>query len=312
MSIIIIIAEGNRMIEISFWVFLGSLLAGFASMLLSLFIYLKYRKIAIIFYIFFLISLFCIILFFFFYLFGGIATADGVMRGDKSLEILQFAGSYGFIAVAPYFYHYILGLRLSRVKIIVTICIDIVLLACSVIFYLTRIPEIGYFVLIPALAVSILYGLILILRNLPSIADKRLSRALKTFLWVSAGFFPLILLDMLDTRLFGVVLFPGGFFALPLYYLVLNILSIVFTMVYFNRPAYLRGGQLTPFFTGVYGITAREGEIILRLIDGASNREIGEKLFISYKTVENHIYNIYQKTGVKNRIELFNLILSNR
>ena len=37
---------------------------------------------------------------------------------------------------------------------------------------------------------------------------------------------------------------------------------------------------------------------------------IGEKLFISTTTVKNHIYHIYQKTGVTNKIQLINLINS--
>jgi two-component system response regulator DegU len=35
-----------------------------------------------------------------------------------------------------------------------------------------------------------------------------------------------------------------------------------------------------------------------------SNREIEKELFISLSTVKNHVYNIFQKLGVKNRYEL--------
>ena len=44
------------------------------------------------------------------------------------------------------------------------------------------------------------------------------------------------------------------------------------------------------------------------MIKGHSNRLIGEKLFISASTVKNHIYHIYQKTGVDNKIQLLNLL----
>lgn len=57
-----------------------------------------------------------------------------------------------------------------------------------------------------------------------------------------------------------------------------------------------------------YSITQREKEIIKMILGGASNKDIEDKLFISSSTVRNHIYNIYQKLGIQNRIELINLI----
>lgn len=51
-------------------------------------------------------------------------------------------------------------------------------------------------------------------------------------------------------------------------------------------------------------ITKREKEIIELLAHGLSEKEIGEKLFISPKTVNNHLDNIRKKTGVSKNIEL--------
>ncbi|MFT5701580.1 MAG: LuxR family maltose regulon positive regulatory protein [Desulforhopalus sp.] len=48
-------------------------------------------------------------------------------------------------------------------------------------------------------------------------------------------------------------------------------------------------------------LTKREIEILLILSTRLSNAEIAEKLFISPETVKRHLYNIYQKFGVKNR-----------
>ncbi len=56
-----------------------------------------------------------------------------------------------------------------------------------------------------------------------------------------------------------------------------------------------------------HGISPREGEIIQLLLAGSTNTEIGEVLCISSSTVKNHVYNVYRKTGVRNRIELANL-----
>ena len=55
-------------------------------------------------------------------------------------------------------------------------------------------------------------------------------------------------------------------------------------------------------------ISEREREIIRLVALGLGNREIGKKLFISPKTVKNHITSIYAKTGARNRVQLANLI----
>lgn len=55
-----------------------------------------------------------------------------------------------------------------------------------------------------------------------------------------------------------------------------------------------------------HGITRREREIIRGILEGKSNKEIVDELIISERTVETHVYNIYRKLGVKNRIQLMN------
>jgi DNA-binding CsgD family transcriptional regulator len=61
-------------------------------------------------------------------------------------------------------------------------------------------------------------------------------------------------------------------------------------------------------FMARYKITKREEEVIRELCSGKSNREISESLFISLQTVKDHVYRIYQKTDVRNRVQLINLI----
>jgi DNA-binding CsgD family transcriptional regulator len=56
-----------------------------------------------------------------------------------------------------------------------------------------------------------------------------------------------------------------------------------------------------------YGITGREREIIELICAGRTNQEIADRLFISLATVKDHNYNIFRKTGVRNRVELTNL-----
>lgn len=62
-------------------------------------------------------------------------------------------------------------------------------------------------------------------------------------------------------------------------------------------------GRLEPDLTAI-GLTRREAEIAPNAARGLSSREIGERLGISTRTVENHLARIYQKLGVGNRVEL--------
>jgi len=51
-------------------------------------------------------------------------------------------------------------------------------------------------------------------------------------------------------------------------------------------------------------LTEREQEIARLVAEGATNREIAQLLFLSPKTVERHVSNIFKKVGVRNRAEL--------
>jgi len=58
-----------------------------------------------------------------------------------------------------------------------------------------------------------------------------------------------------------------------------------------------------------YGITGREIEIITLVCRGKTNREIADDLCISPQTVKDHNYNIFRKTGIKNRTQLARLFM---
>ena len=48
-------------------------------------------------------------------------------------------------------------------------------------------------------------------------------------------------------------------------------------------------------------LTAREAEVLSRLAGGQTNSEIAEELFVSVRTVERHVANIYAKIGTRGR-----------
>jgi len=51
-------------------------------------------------------------------------------------------------------------------------------------------------------------------------------------------------------------------------------------------------------------LTSREAEVAKWLVNGLSNQEISEKMFVSVRTVKAHLTSIFKKTGCRNRLEL--------
>ena len=54
---------------------------------------------------------------------------------------------------------------------------------------------------------------------------------------------------------------------------------------------------------GAGTLTKREAEILQLLAAGLSNPEIGDRLYITRKTVETHVGNLLAKLGLRNRAE---------
>ncbi|OBH03065.1 MULTISPECIES: LuxR C-terminal-related transcriptional regulator [unclassified Mycobacterium] len=72
-----------------------------------------------------------------------------------------------------------------------------------------------------------------------------------------------------------------------------------------------RGEMRTPAVSAAASplpITAREREIVTLVTAGLSNRQIAEKLFVSVRTVEGHVYRIFGKLGIEDREQLVELI----
>lgn len=66
----------------------------------------------------------------------------------------------------------------------------------------------------------------------------------------------------------------------------------------FNRLAVRQNEK-----AGSRGLTRREMDVLQLVAKGSSNREIAQMLFISEKTVKNHLTSIFQKLGVQDRTQ---------
>lgn len=87
------------------------------------------------------------------------------------------------------------------------------------------------------------------------------------------------------------------------YTLTLPIISILFTRMLFSLK--------DDFNYLISHLTRQEQRITALIKEGFSNKEIAHELSISEHTVKNHIYNIFRKMGVQNRVMLCNILDTN-
>ena len=64
------------------------------------------------------------------------------------------------------------------------------------------------------------------------------------------------------------------------------------------------GAAVLTTVDAVVPLTSRELEIVLLVADGLSTKETAERLYLSARTVSNHLQNAYTKLGVSKRSDL--------
>lgn len=97
----------------------------------------------------------------------------------------------------------------------------------------------------------------------------------------------------------------------PFKLMVKGVSAMLDNELWFSREAmsaFLLGKQNRPadpalVEEGQNELSQREKEILLMLAAGATNKDIAQKLFLSLNTVKSHIYNIYKKIDVPNRLQ---------
>jgi DNA-binding NarL/FixJ family response regulator len=70
-----------------------------------------------------------------------------------------------------------------------------------------------------------------------------------------------------------------------------------------KAPAAPREGGSSEAQDALDALSVREREVLRHLAEGRTDREIGEQLGISPRTVETHVGSILHKLGVRNRAE---------
>lgn len=127
---------------------------------------------------------------------------------------------------------------------------------------------------------------------------------------ISVTFLPLIITFPLDLVFFREHTFKIAYLSFSIFVVYLYFFISRHYFQDFETPC--PGEQIPQSFLEQQGVSSREQEIIVLLVEGKTNREIGERLFISENTVKTHVKNIYGKLEVSNRVQLFSLLRGTR
>jgi two-component system, NarL family, response regulator LiaR len=69
------------------------------------------------------------------------------------------------------------------------------------------------------------------------------------------------------------------------------------------------GHQPVPWPGSSRGLTARQSEVVALLLQGLSNQEIAESLFVDVNTVKTHLRHAYKALGVRSRAQALAMLL---
>lgn len=96
------------------------------------------------------------------------------------------------------------------------------------------------------------------------------------------------------------------------YYLFFNMTSFYYFMKIIFDKNINKEDPATLLFIQKFNLSQSEKTVLLYALQGMTYKEMAEKLFISVRTVETHLYRMYKKTGARNKAELTALYKSHQ
>lgn len=104
--------------------------------------------------------------------------------------------------------------------------------------------------------------------------------------------------------------FPIGIYLTPVSLLILSLFSIIRSLKLLVPKEY-KNKDVRKTLYKIYNLTPREIDVALILSEGKQNKEIAAILFISKRTVDRHVENIYKKTKTNSKAQFISLFFSN-
>ncbi|MBN2738434.1 MAG: response regulator transcription factor [Spirochaetales bacterium] len=299
----------NDLIFISY---ILAVIIGGISIFSSIIVYMYYRKKWLFSFILTLASFYAIIFFYtgfhFFYQYSEKPIAE-----MNSVFIVTLAYLTGLLI---FFLFRTLDIIFIKIKNLKNLIIQIILLFLY--FFLITLDLILFrklvlFGILILLVTALTVGTIRVWLNRKLFKTDSLLRIVPCLFLSFMIFTPLEILEYIFRQhdLFKQSDFPVGAVSLSLYTLVFGSFNLIFNI----KQLLINSAERT--FAPIsekyrhYGISKREIQVINLMKEGLSNKEIADKLTVSIRTVDKHLYNIYNKCQVNNRVELIQVLNSN-
>lgn len=157
--------------------------------------------------------------------------------------------------------------------------------------------------------IMLVYSLVAAAMNYRHLVEPVRKKLALRFLLSFGILLPFIFYDLLVTMLFSPLLYVAISFLMG-HHFITDVLHHPHTTEAGEDSASDRpetSGTNLEELAAKYTLSPREQEVLLLLLQGQTNQNIGEQLFISTNTVKTHISKIYQKVGVNRRYELLTL-----
>ena len=224
---------------------------------------------------------------------------------NKLSQYITFIIAILLLIIVPRFIYRLFSQKLTvkqQIFPFVMAGLFLAMMALSLAFPERQLNNLGSVFLNAYLGIFTLFGIAGILK----IEDRSFLGVVVPFLFLSCGFYFIVVLQniLLPLLVSPLLYLQLSHFTAGLICFSWGAITLIFLIIKTSRNDTHGMPAVNEEYMSRFGITAREKEIITLLLEGNSYKEIGEKLFVSHRTVETHVYNIYRKCSVKNKIEL--------
>ena len=297
-------------------IFILSLVVAFSSTFVSYLFYQKYKNRSLKYGVFYNCILF---LYVFIVLLRQYVWNAHPENSSYYLIIINSLFYIWFFLMFQYFPRFIYSIidypfsRLLNKLIRILALIPIVTLLLPFIFYSdgTRIATFLQYGIIyihnTILGSMIIYLFIFLFLNYKKIVNPIVRKIVRNILIITAIFLPGLAYDLFIRGKLGPNILINGSIFSAFFIFAWNITALVVFFKFYSAKinlSFQQSKEIPEEFYKQFKITVREKEIISLLLDNKTSVQIGSQLFISPRTVDKHIENIYKKIGMNNKNDL--------